>query len=363
MSVYIHIPFCRKICSYCDFCKIFYNEKLVDQYLIALQKEIEDIYKKEKIHTIYIGGGTPSSLTIDQLEKLFQIIKIFDQVNLKEFTIEVNPDEDLTEKKLELFKKNGVSRISIGHQTKHKKYLQQLGRTSCVTKEKIELIKKYFNNVNVDLMYGFKGQTRKEFLEDLKYILQLDVPHISTYSLILEEHTKLFIEKYQRLDEEQDAWMYQKVQKTLEKQGFHQYEISNFSKKGYASFHNLVYWNNENYYGFGLGASGYIGNTRYTNTRSIYKYLQKERVLEEEILSKQEKMMYEMILGLRKTEGVSKRRFLEKYGCNIEQIFDIMDLMNQNILREKNEYLFIPKDYLYRQNQILIHFLEVRSEK
>jgi len=359
-SIYIHIPFCKKICSYCDFCKFFYNEELVDQYLDALQKEIQESYQKEQIETIYIGGGTPSALNIKQLQKLFQIIEIFNKEHVKEFTVEMNP-EDIVEEKLNLFKKNGVNRISIGHQTKHAKYLEELGRTACVSKKQIRLVKKYFHNISVDLMYGFQNQTQEEFLEDLNYLLELDIPHVSTYSLILEEHTKLFINKYQRLEEEQDAQMYKKIQEILENNGFLQYEISNFSKEGYASKHNLVYWNNQEYYGFGLGASGYLKNIRYTNTRSLNQYLKGKRILEKEVLTKEDTMIYEMILGLRKTEGVSKRHFLSKFGCNIEQTFDIMNMMNQKMLKIEGEYLFIPKEYLYRENQILIHFLEVKK--
>lgn len=361
-SIYIHIPFCKTICSYCDFCKLFYNEKLVNQYLDALQKEIEETYQNEEIETIYVGGGTPSCLTIPQLEKLFQMIQRFRCSNLKEFTVEMNSD-DITEAKLCLFKHYGVNRISIGHQTKHSHYLHQLGRNNSVTKKQIQLVKKYFENINLDLMYGFHTQTREDFLEDLEYIINLDIPHISTYSLILEEHTKLFIQNYQRLNDEEDAWMYQTLQHVLEENGFQQYEISNFSKEGYHSFHNLVYWNNEHYHGFGLGASGYINNIRYTNTRSIQQYLQGNFCFEIENLTIQDKMIYEMILGLRKVKGVSKTSFLEKYGCNIEQIFDIINLMNQAVLQEKDDYLFIPKEYLYRENQILVHFLEVKSEK
>lgn len=341
---------------------MFYQEKLVDQYLESLQKEILEIYQEETIETLYIGGGTPSSLNIEQLAKLLEITNIFKKEKLKEFTIEMN-SEDITEEKLLLFKKYNINRISIGHQTKHPKYLKELERSSYISKEQIELVKKYFDNINVDLMYGFYKQTKKEFIEDLTYILELEVPHISTYSLILEEHTKLFIQKYQRLGEDQDAKFYQLIQKTLNNHGLQQYEISNFSKPGYESKHNIAYWNNQQYYGFGLGASGYIQNIRYTNTRSMNQYLKGNRILDQEVLNKEDIMIYEMILGLRKVEGVSKKKFLSKFGCNIEQTFDIIDIMNQDLLKIQGDYLYIPKEYLYRENQILIHFLEVKSEK
>lgn len=361
-SIYIHIPFCKKICTYCDFCKFFYEEKWVDNYLEALKREIEGAVPLEEIETIYIGGGTPSVLNTKQLQKLFDILKIIKTNSLQEFTVEMNP-EDIEEEKLILFQKNGVNRISIGHQSKHPNRIQELGRTSFLTKEQILLVKKYFTNINVDFMYGFQNQNKQEFLEDLEYLISLDVPHISTYSLILESHTKLFIEGYQRLEEDLDAWMYETIQKKLESAGLMQYEISNFSKSGYESRHNLCYWNNQNYYGFGLGASGYIQNIRYTNTRNFKKYLKGERRGEKELLTKEDEMIYEMILGLRKIEGVSETIFLEKYGCKIEQTFDIIELMNQNMLKRKRNHLYIPKEYLYRENQILVHFLEVKREK
>lgn len=358
-SVYIHIPFCKSICSYCDFCKVFYHEKMVDEYLENLEKEILTDYKGEKIETLYIGGGTPSSLSIKQLEKLFEIVRSIDLSLLKEFTFEVNP-EDIEEEKLVLLKKNRVNRVSIGHETHFLKYLHLLERKKNLSKEKCALVKKYFSNISVDLMYGFKNQTLDEIKEELDYILSLDVTHISTYSLILEEHTKLFIRSYDRLEEDMDANIYAYIQKTLEKNGFSQYEISNFAKSGYESLHNLVYWNNEKYYGFGTGASGYLEN-RYTNTKSITKYLKGNNEKEIEILSKQDEMVYEAILGLRKVEGINKNTFFHKFGCTVEQSFDIIDLMKKSLLEQTQDSIRIPKDKLYLENQILIQFLEVKD--
>ena len=360
-SVYIHIPFCKSICSYCDFCKVFYHEKLVDEYLESLEKEVLANYKGDKIETVYIGGGTPSSLSIKQLEKLFEIVKIFDLSILKEFTFEVNP-EDIEEEKLAILKKNLVNRISIGHETKFRKYLELLERKKSFTKEDFRLVQKYFSNISVDLMYGFKGEEIDEVKEEIDYILSLGVTHISTYSLILEEHTKLFIKDYERLEDDIDAKIYTYLQEVLEQNGFYQYEISNFSKNGYESLHNLVYWNNEKYYGFGVGAAGYLEN-RYTNTKSITKYLRGNNKKEIEILSKQDEMVYEAILGLRKVEGIKKQTFVDKFGCTVEQSFDIIELIEKNMLEETEEFIRIPKDKLYLENQILITFLEVKEHE
>lgn len=361
-AIYVHIPFCKKICSYCDFTKVFYNDKLVSKYLSALDKEIMDNYKGESVKTIYIGGGTPSSLTLVELKRLFDIISRFEKSDLVEFTIEVNP-EDIDEDKLKLFKDNGVNRISIGHQTCSKMRLNELNRSSYVTKEQIKLVKKYFDNINVDLMYGFNDQTKEELLTDLDHILNLDIPHISTYSLILEEHTKLFIDNYERLDDEEDASFYKIIQEKFDSIGLYQYEISNFAKKGYESKHNLTYWNNLEYYGFGVGASGYIGDVRYTNTKSITSYIDEKLNRTLEVLTNKDKMIYEMILGLRKCEGVSKDLFFNKYSCTIEQTFDIMNLIRKKLLEEDSDYIRIPKNYLYLENTILTHFLEVVQDE
>lgn len=361
-SVYIHIPFCKNICSYCDFAKIYYNQKIVDKYLVSLKNEIIENYQNEAIETIYIGGGTPSCLSISELEEVFDIINIFDKSCLKEFTIEVNPD-DITVEKLDLFKKNGINRISIGHQTSNTAYLKTLNRKFFVTKDMIDLAKQFFSNISIDLMYGFKNQNEEEFIKDIDYVLSLGVRHISTYSLIVEEHTKLFVDKYRRLDDESDANFYNIIRKKLKEAGYKQYEISNFAKEGYESRHNLVYWNNLEYYGFGMGASGYVDNVRYSNTRSITSYINNKNIRDMAYLSKDDMMVYEMILGLRKVEGVSKDVFFDKYSCTIEQAFDIMKLIDNNLLDDNGIYLKIPEKYLYLENKILINFLEVHNEK
>jgi len=357
-SIYIHIPFCEKICSYCDFCKVFYNKDLIDKYLTELEKEINKYYKNEPIKTIYIGGGTPSCLSIEQLNKLFEITNKINLEKEYEFTIEANIN-DICEEKLTLFKSNNINRISIGVETINENYFSFLNRGTKkeTVKEKIKLAQKYFENINIDLMYGFPNQTKKELINDLSFITELNPSHISIYSLIIEEHTKIYIDKISPLDEELEAEMYYEIINYLKENGYIHYEISNFSKKGYESKHNLVYWNNEKYYGFGLGASGYIENIRYTNTRSLKKYLEGNYVFEKEIITKEIDMENEVIFGLRKTEGISRSKFLKKYCFDIEQIFDIMDLVNKKMLKIDGDNIFIPENNLYISNSILVNFI------
>lgn len=350
-SVYIHIPFCEKICTYCDFCKMYYKYFDIKKYLLALKEEIEKNYKGETIKTIYIGGGTPSCLNKEELDLLFDIIKIFKKEKNIEFTFECNPSS-LTKPFLLYLKQNGINRLSIGVQSFNKNILKILGREK-IRKSKIKLAKKYFDNINIDLIYGINGQTIKNIKKDLKKYLKLKVPHISIYSLILENNTILKAKNYQEIDEDLNRDMYDLIMKTLKQNNYIHYEISNFSKKGYESKHNLCYWNNDKYYGFGLGASGYVENYRYTNTRNINKYLEGNYIYEKEQISKKIDMENFMILGLRKIKGVSEKEFKRKYNLSIKEVFDIKNL------DFKDDMWYIKEQNLFISNQILEDFIDI----
>ena len=259
-AVYIHIPFCKKICSYCDFCKMYYHQEYVSNYLKALETEIDKRYQGEIVDTIYIGGGTPSVLSVLQLKELFRIIKRIKKSKNIEFSFEINFDS-IDEEKLVLLKENGVNRLSFGLETLSPKGQRLLNRVN--KKERIKkIISKAkelgFNNINIDLIYAFPGETKEDLKKDLDFIISLDIEHISTYSLIIEEHTILYIDGVENISEDLDAEMYEYIYNRLVKEGYIHYEISNFSKNGKESRHNLCYWNNEHYYGFGMGASSYI---------------------------------------------------------------------------------------------------------
>ena len=352
-SVYIHIPFCNNICSYCDFPKVYYHKKWIDDYLNSLNKEIDLRYKGELIDTIYIGGGTPSSLELEELEKLFKIIKKINS-NYKEFTIECNLDS-LTKEKIDLFKKNNINRISIGIESFNESNLKFLNR-KLINLELIEYMKEIgINNINVDLIYALPNESKKTLIKDIDLILELDIPHISTYSLIIEPNTVLYNNNNKNIDDNLDLEMYNIICSKLK--DYNHYEISNFAKERYESKHNLTYWNNEHYYGFGMGASGYIDNIRYTNTKSINKYIEGNYIYEEEKLSIKEIMENEMILGLRKLEGVNLSNFKKKYNKNVEEIFDIEKLLKEGKLIIENDHIKIPHEYLYVSNEILINFI------
>ena len=359
-NCYIHIPFCSKICSYCDFCKMFYNKKFVSDYLEALDREIYDVYRGEELETIYVGGGTPSSLDISELKKLFSTLEMLDRSNSCEFTIECNI-ENTDEEKIKLFSEVGINRISFGIESFNKKNLSLLERESSYEKvvELVKLCRKYgINNINVDLMYALPDEDIEVLRKDLEMIFSLDVEHISTYSLIIENHTKLSINGIKNISEDLDSEMYDVICNEMKNHGYSHYEISNFCKKGYESRHNLCYWNNKSYYGFGLGASGYIDNRRYSNTRSLNEYIDGNIILEEDYLTDDDIMEYEVILNLRKKEGISLNDFYSKYEVNFSDVFDYKYLVEKKLLILENNHLYIPEDKWYISNEIIVKLLE-----
>ena len=359
VSIYIHIPFCKSICSYCDFCKLLYNEKWIDLYLDSLAKEIKSYNISSKVKTLYIGGGTPSSLSEKCLEKLFTIINMFNFIKNYEFTFECNIN-DINSNLLNILKKGKVNRLSIGIESFDKNNLKLLNR-SCDyidVNNKITLCKKFgFNNINVDLIYAVPNENEKILLNDLNLLTSLDITHISTYSLMIEENTVLYINNIKPIKEKLDYKMYKIICKFLKEKGFKHYEISNFAKEGYESKHNLVYWNNEHYYGFGLGASGYISNIRYNNTRNLNEYFNGKYLLNKEIITNEDNLKYGLILGLRKINGINVNNFNEKYHTNLLENEKVKKLIKNKELIYENGYLFINKKYIYVQNEILIKLI------
>ena len=358
-SCYIHIPFCNTICTYCDFCKMFYHKKWIDNYLKELEKEIKINYKGETLDTLYIGGGTPTCLSVEELEKLLQILSVIKLNTKYEYTIEANV-ETLSLDKIKILKKYGVNRISLGVQSIVDKNIEFLGRKhdKKLVQLKIKELKKHgFDNINIDLIYALPVENMEDLKEDLDSFLDLDIPHISTYSLIIEPHTLLYINNVQNIDEDLDFKMYEYICNVLKKNGYSHYEVSNFSKEGYESKHNLTYWNNLEYYGFGLGASGYINNIRYDNTRNINEYLKGNYIKESMNIDVNTKIENEFILGLRKIKGINKNDFYDKYKLNIKDIWVVQKLLKEEKLIDDGENIFINPKKIYTSNTILIEFL------
>ena len=320
-SLYIHIPFCDHICKYCDFTKLFYLKKYEKPYLDALEQEI-----KQKVHnkvdTLYFGGGTPTSLSDDGFERILKFAAKYLDSDY-EFTVEANV-ENLTENKLDIMKKVGVNRLSIGVQSTCNALLKEIGRhhTFEDAKKIIFLAKsKGFNNINIDFIYGFKNQTLDDLKRDLNEFIKLDIDHISIYSLIVEKGSIFYKEKYKTQDENESRKFYEYIVKFLRENGYERYEISNFARNKKYSRHNLTYWHNEEYYGCGLGASGYVGNKRYENAKSLPMYLKGKYISSIEEINKSTLLEYFLITNLRLEQGFLKKDFTSLFGEDFEEKF------------------------------------------
>lgn len=358
MYIYIHIPFCKTICTYCDFPKLLYTKKFSTAYLESLENEINNRYHKEEVKSIFIGGGTPTALDYDELKRLLELTTKFNKKNNVEFTIESNI-ESLTIDKIKLLKKYNVNRVSLGVQTFNENNLKELNRHH--TKEDvfqvIAMLKSAnIENISIDLIYGITPNL-DIVKKDLNYFLQLDIPHISYYSLIIEDNTLFKINNRQYIDEEIEYQMYNYIEKTLTANNYLHYEISNYSKKGYQSLHNTNYWNNGSYYGFGLGAVSYLNNERIINTKNLTKYLNNnylDKIISEDI---QTQISNTIILALRTTKGLDLKKFKVTYQKDLQDIYNIDELLQENKLIIKDNYLTINKDYFYLSNEILLTFI------
>lgn len=358
--LYVHIPFCDHICSYCDFSKVFYKEDWANQYLDALEYEIKDKQLEGCFDTIYIGGGTPSSLSLNQLKRLFDILKPF-SFSTVEYSIEVNP-ESMNEDKLDMMIDYGVNRISIGVQSFHNHLLKNIQRNhdAMQAKDLISLVySKGISDINVDLMYGLPSQTFEQLKSDLQELVTFPISHISVYSLILEDHTTLKNMNYTPLDDEQDALWYDYINHTLNESGFIHYEVSNYYKTK-PSYHNLAYWHYEDYEGIGLGAHSLKNSTRYMNTRSLKEYLNHNYLNDKEQLSKEDSLFEKIMMGLRLTEGINLDVISNEYNINIEARYKdtIEKYIKINFMEYNKPYLKVTKIGMNYLNTILVDFLE-----
>ena len=303
-SLYIHIPFCNKICDYCDFTKLQYFRNFASKYLDALKEELES-YQIKDLKTIYVGGGTPTALEDDLFEQLLKIIDPYTD-GVTEYTFEANP-ESLSLDKIKMLKAHRVNRISLGVQTTDDKILKMVNRDHSFeqVKEAVKNLKDVgIDNINVDLILGLPHTSEKILKKDIGNVLSLGVKHVSCYGLTVNPHTVLFNKGFKEPEGDVLRAFYDIVEQELIKDGFVHYEVSNWAKPGYQSEHNLTYWRNEQYYGCGLGASGYIGETRYKNTVNLSQYLDRVFVNEKEVVSKNDKRTYQIMLNLRTIEGL-----------------------------------------------------------
>lgn len=377
LEFYVHIPFCVKKCAYCDFLSFTVGEEQKEAYVTALLKEIDEWQPKKEYCavSVFLGGGTPSVLSEDKITMILEALrKKVSFSETVEITIECNPGT-LTKEKLLCYQKSGVNRLSLGLQSAQERELKMLGRIHTYEEflENFWLARAVgFTNINVDLMSALPGQKIADWEDTLQKVAKLDPEHISAYSLIIEEETP-FYEKYAedlrvreaggecRLlpTEEEERQMYGRTREILNEYGYHRYEISNYAKEGKECRHNVGYWVRTDYKGFGLGAASLLDNVRFSNGRNLKAYLNGDCQEKEECLSKNAQMEETMFLGLRLTEGVSKKIFQKVYGCAMEDVYGsvLKHLRQQGLLKIDREYVALTEKGMDISNYVMAQFL------
>ncbi len=371
-SLYIHVPFCATKCHYCAFNTYAFHKEQARQYLGALRSEME-LYRLDSdgLRTVFIGGGTPSILSAESLERLFKHLHAVFEVNgAAEITVECNPGT-VDRQKLEVMRSRGVNRLSFGVQAMDDATLKQLGRIHTVD----EVLRSYdlarevgFDNINLDLIFGLPDQTVGGWKDCLKEVVALQPEHISAYSLMLEEGTVFYESwrtgKLQRLSDEIEAEMYHLAIDTLVRHGWKHYEISSFAKPSCVANHNLAYWDNRSYIGLGPGACGYINGVRYSNIRGVQDYVKSleqggKPIADFEQLTGRDEKAETIILGLRKRDGIRKEDYRRRFDESIEDEFgDVLDKwIGRDLLEWKGENLRLTRRGLFLANEVFVDFL------
>lgn len=370
MSLYIHIPFCKQKCLYCDFPSYAGKENLIDEYITALNKEILNKCLDFKIISIFIGGGTPSYLDERNLESLLKTINLLNLEDNIEFTVECNPGT-LNEEKLRIMKKHNVNRISMGLQSTNDSLLKEIGRIHTFEEFKknyYQARKAGFENINIDLMFGLPDQSLEDWKKTLEDAVSLNSDHISAYSLIIEEGTcfyKLYNNDKLNLPSEDDERnMYLMTKEILNRHGYHQYEISNYSKDKKECFHNKVYWKCNEYLGIGVSASSFIDEKRFKNIDDIRNYIEKiknnEDVTEEVHVNDIKDDMEEfMFMGLRMIEGISLKEFKKRFGRDVYDVYDdaIKNNVKRGLLVIDSEKLYLSSNGIEVSNYVMSDFI------
>ncbi len=369
-SVYIHVPFCLHRCGYCDFTLVAKRDHLIPQYLQALSNELATLNHRHEVDTIFVGGGTPTHLNVQQLRQLFSLIhQHFQLADNAEFTVEANPD-GLDSEKLALLQEQRVNRLSLGVQSFDAECLSILERQH-TPDEAIETIRRcqqFFANLSLDLIFAVPGQSEKSWQLTLSTATSLAVNHISTYGLTYEQGTAFFRREshgqLQRIPEETERTQYLTSIDHLTARGFHHYEVSNFAQPGFACRHNQTYWNGNSYLAFGPGAARYVGGVRETNSRSVAKWLNswtnnRPCLDESETLSDEEKAREAIMLGLRMTAGLDLTRFERRFGFTVETLEPVA--LNKHLIAgllvKEHNFLKLSRDGLLLADSVVSDFL------
>lgn len=375
-GLYIHIPFCHQICHYCDFNKVFFKNQPVDEYIESIGNELSLMVQQghtfNNVETVFFGGGTPTALSEKQLDRLLEIVhQYIDVKSLREFSTEANPDE-LTTGKLAVLKNGQVGRLSIGVQSFDEQLLKRIGRTHGAN-DPVKVIHAArdigFDNISIDLIYALPDQSIKQWKDTLDIALELDLPHYSGYSLIVEPKTVFYNlmnkGKLPLPGEDAETEMFSMLMDRMLQAGKHQYEISNFAVHGQESIHNLIYWDNDEYAGIGAGAHGYLKGQRYANIGPLKKYMEKtdvnvRPVMELHEVTPTESMEEEMFLGLRKMEGVSFRAFHSKFNIQLTEVYgDVLkDLTGKGLIDVAEDRVRLTRKGIFRGNEVFQEFLK-----
>ena len=354
-SCYVHVPFCDSICSYCDFSRTIAKEEIKEQWLERICDEIQNS-RVEHLSTLYFGGGTPSSLNEIQIQKISSLFQSkLDDVY--EWTIECNP-ESVTESKAKLYSALGINRISLGVQSFKDELLMSIGRkhTKETILQAVSILKQNgFSNISIDLIYALPNQTLEDVQNDLEQFLALDLPHLSIYSLQIEENSVFGKNHLEPADSELEADMYDFICEFLKAHGYEHYEISSFCKSGMYSRHNLCYWMDEDFIGIGCGASGRENGIRYDNDRSLKDYIANGVLRHEQDT---DGPFEAIMMGLRTSFGVHLLKFSEKYGFDIKDRYKNVLDKYKNELTIKEGCLVCTEAGFHILNTILIDFLE-----
>lgn len=365
----MHIPYCAKKCNYCDFQSYAGQLDSAPAYFSMLQQELLEKAKDAKdyeVDSIFIGGGTPSLVDAHYIAQVLETIHTnYAVTNDCEITIEANPGT-LTKEKCRIYKQADINRISLGLQSANNEELAVLGRIHTFEdySEAVNMaVETGFSNISTDLIFGIPGQTTESFLQTLQQVLALPVNHISAYSLIVEEGTPFYeMDEKGQLnlpEEEEERRIYWQGRELLQAHGFRQYEISNFAKMGYASRHNEKYWTGESYLGFGVAAHSYFNGWRFWNPNTISDYLTDEKPAGKEEISFQESMQEYMMLGLRRTNGISKTAFTKKFGKDMKEIYatELAKLQNMGLLEETADTIRLTKKGMDYANLAFMEFV------
>lgn len=365
-ALYIHIPFCRQKCLYCDFPSYSHKENLMDEYIEALNKEILEKTKEYEIESLFIGGGTPSYLSNENLKLLLNTINNLSFSENAEKTMECNPGT-VDQEKLEIIFNGGINRISFGLQSTNNKILKKIGRIHSYEefKENYILAREIgFKNINIDMMFGLPDQSLNIWMESLKEVIKLNPEHISSYSLIIEEGTpfySLFNKDLLNLpSEEEEREMYEEGRKFLESEGYHQYEISNYAKNNKECFHNKIYWQCKEYIGAGVSSSSYINGKRIKNIDSIIEYIknikENKSIVDEEVENTEKDKIEEfMFMGLRMIEGIEEKEFENRFGKKVDEIYKevIEKHINNGLLIRCKGRIFLSKKGIELSNIVM----------